>query len=177
MERALATPEAGVVLSHAASPGDRLSEGDEILRLAAAGSAVFQAEVSQNDLAWARPGQAARIHLAAMPDTLAGVVQAVSFRRRAVLPSDAPVRIDFRRGLEVPAVGLFGTATIVVGERSGVLSVPDGAVLTDDVTGVSRVARVVRGDGGNGGNGGSEGNRGMESTGHASLTGSPSGTR
>jgi HlyD family secretion protein len=144
VERTLEAPEAGVVLSHAASLGDRLGEGDEILRIAADGSAVFRADVSQNDLARIAPGQPARVRLAARSDTLAGTVH-------GILPAassstfSAPVRIDLRHGLEVPAVGLFGTATIVVGERAGVLSVPADAVLTDDVTGVSRIAVVEGG--------------------------------
>jgi RND family efflux transporter MFP subunit len=144
VERTLRASEAGVVLSHAASPGDRVGEGDEILRLAAAGSAVFLAEVSQNDLSRVRPGQTARVMLPARADTLAGTVH-------GVMPSassssfSAPVRIDFRNGLPVPAVGLFGTAVIVVGEHRGVLSVPTEAVLTDDVTGVSRVAVIRHG--------------------------------
>ena len=142
VERVLEAPSAGVVLSHAASPGDRLSEGDEILRVAAAGSAVFVAEVPQNELTLIRTGQPAWIRLAAMTDTLAGTVH-------GILPAassstfSAPVRIDFHRGLKTPAVGLFGTAIIVVGQRAGILSVPVAAVLTDDITGVSRVA-VVR---------------------------------
>ncbi len=142
VERVLEAPSAGVVLSHAASPGDRLSEGDEILRIAAAGSAVFVAEVPQNELALIRTGQPAWIRLAARPDTLAGTVH-------GILPAassstfSAPVRIDFRLGLKTPSVGLFGTASIVVGQCAGVLSVPVEAVLTDDITGVSRVA-VVR---------------------------------
>jgi len=144
VERVLHAPEAGVVLSHAASPGDRVGEGDEILRIAAAGSGVFQAEVSQSDLSRVRPGQAALVVLPALSDTLAGTVH-------GILPAaskssfSAPVRIDLRNGLAVPSVGLFGTATIVVGERRGVLSVPEEAILTDDVTGVSRVALVREG--------------------------------
>lgn len=144
VQRTLHAPEAGVILSHAASRGDRVGEGDEILRIAAAGSAVFQAEVSQNDLRSVRPGQPARVALPARADTLEGTVH-------GVLPSassasfSAPVRIDLENGLDVPSVGLFGTATIVVGERRGILSVPADAVLTDDVSGNSRVAVVRRG--------------------------------
>lgn len=112
--------------------------------MAAQGSAVFRADVAQNDLARIRAGQPARIRLASRPDTLLGTVH-------GVLPAasssafTAPVRIDLRRQLEVPSVGLFGTAVVTVGKRAGVLSVPVDAVLTDDVTGVSRVARVSGG--------------------------------
>jgi RND family efflux transporter MFP subunit len=144
VERTLRAPEAGVVISHAASPGDRLGEGDEILRLAAQGSTVFLAEVSQSDLSRVRPGQEARVMLPARADTLAGSVHGIMPAAESSSFS-APVRIDFRSGPAVPSVGLFGTAVIVVGERRGVLSVPAEAVLTDDVTGVSRVAVVKRG--------------------------------
>ncbi len=139
VERTLEAPSAGVVLSHSASPGDRLGEGDEILHLAPAGSAVFVAQLPQNDLSSIRPGQSARIRLAARPDTLAGTVHGV-MPAASSSGFSAPVRIDFGKSLPTPSVGLFGTASIIVGQRAGVLSVPLQAVLTDDVTGVSRLA-------------------------------------
>jgi len=139
VERELRAPAAGVVLSHSAGPGDRVAEGDEILRLAAAGSSVFVADVTQSKISAVRPGQPVRIEMPAVGRTLDGVV-------RSLLPAaggqtySAPVRIDFRMLPGVPSVGLFGTAEITVDRREGVLSVPETAVLTDDVSGVSRVA-------------------------------------
>lgn len=134
----------GVVLGHSASPGDRLGEGDEILRLASDNSSVFIANVPQSEAARVRPGQPALVRLASSPDTIRGAVH-------GVLPAadsgafSVPVQIDIGAALDVPSVGLFGTATITVGRESGVLSVPVPAVLTDDISGVSRVARVEHG--------------------------------
>lgn len=144
VERTLRAPEAGVVLSHAAGPGDRLGEGDEILRLAAAGSVIFQADVSQSDLARVHAGQSARVALPARADTLAGTVHGV-LPAADVSGFSAPVRIDFRDPPASPSVGLFGTAVIEVGKRTGALSVPEDAVSTDDVTGTSEVAAVRNG--------------------------------
>lgn len=139
--RALTAPEAGVVLRHSASPGDRLAEGDDVLQLAANNSSIFIADVAQSDAATVRAGQAVAIRLAAAATTIHG-------RVHGVLPAASssaftvPVRIDIGAAMPVPSVGLFGTATITIGREAGVLAVPTAAVLSDDITGVSRVAAV-----------------------------------
>jgi multidrug efflux pump subunit AcrA (membrane-fusion protein) len=133
----------GVVLSHAAAAGDRMSEDQELLTIAARDSLVFVAGVAQSDLASVRAGQPVSVELAGRSRPLAGVVH-------DVLPSanagdfTVPVRVDLR---EVPpgmAIGLFGTARITVESRAGV-TVPDAAILRDDVSGLSRVAVVKDG--------------------------------
>jgi RND family efflux transporter MFP subunit len=137
----LHAPADGVVLSHSASAGDRLGEGDEVVRLASARSSVFIAEVPQSQAARVRENQPAQVQLAASNDVIHGVVH-------GILPAASSeafsvrVRIDIEGAMSVPSVGLFGTATITVGRAAGVLSVPTAAVLNDDVTGVSRVAKV-----------------------------------
>ncbi len=137
----LYAPEDGVVLGHSASPGDRLSEGDEIVRLASANSSVFIADVPQSEAARVRRNQPARVRLAASDGVIDGVVHGVLPAASSTAFS-VPVRIDLGSALAMPSVGLFGTATITVGHVAGVLSVPAAAILTDDVTGISRVARV-----------------------------------
>ena len=133
----------GVVLSHAAAAGDRVSEDQELLTIAERDSLVFVAGVAQSDLASVRAGQPVSVELAGRSRPIGGVVH-------DVLPSanagdfTAPVRVDLR---EVPprmATGLFGTARITVESRTGV-TVPDAAILRDDVSGVSRVAVVKDG--------------------------------
>lgn len=134
----------GTVITHAANRGDRLTEGQEILTISDWGSIVFLADVPQSDLPGIRPGESASVELGERPQPIPGAVY-------ATLPSanaadfTAPVRIDLQ-GISgrLPA-GLFGTARITVGQRSGVLAVPDPAILRDDVTGVSRVAIVEQG--------------------------------
>ena len=143
VERSIRAPEAGVVLSHSASPGDRLAEGDEIVRLAAAGSTIFIADVAQSDAVGVRAGQPVEIRLAAESAPIRGVIHGVLPAASSVAFT-VPVRVDLGADLATPAVGLFGTATITVGRQAGVVAVPTAAVLTDDITGVARVA-VVRG--------------------------------
>ena len=143
VQQPLRALEAGVVVSHAANPGDLLNEGDDILTIAPAGSIAFIAQVVQSDLAQVRPGQRAVVDLAAHLAPFAGVVH-------AILPAastenlSAPVRIDFTGAAAGVALGLFGTARITVGERPDVPVVPEAAVLRDDVYGTSRVAAVTR---------------------------------
>jgi RND family efflux transporter MFP subunit len=143
IERAIRAPEGGVVLAHSASAGDRLAEGDEIVRLAAAGSTVFIADVAQSDAVGVRAGQPVEIRLAAQSAPMHGVIHGVLPAASSVAFT-VPVRVDLGADLPTPAVGLFGTATITIGRQAGVLAVPTAAVLTDDITGVARVA-VVRG--------------------------------
>lgn len=140
----LHAPEDGVVLGHSASPGDRLGEGDEIVRLASAHSSVFIADVPQSEAGRVKAKQPARVQLAASSTVIDGVVHGVLPAASSAAFS-VPVRIDIGGALAVPSVGLFGTATVTVGRVAGVFSVPAAAVLTDDVTGVSRVAKIARG--------------------------------
>lgn len=141
VEAPLRAPDNGVVVTHAAGEGDLVSEGDDIVALAVAGSVVFVAQIVQSDLPRVRPGQLATIELAARAHLLRGAVH-------ALLPAassenlSAPVSLDFTGGDAPVEVGLFGTARIVVGIRRDVVVVPAAALLRDDVYGTSRVALV-----------------------------------
>lgn len=137
----LRVPEAGVVVSHAASEGDLVNEGDEIVSLAALGSIVFIAQIVQSDLPKVKAGQRVALQMAADTASARGVVHAILPGASAESLS-APVRIDFSRATP-DAIGLFGTAVITVGQHANVLVVPAAAVLTDDVYGTSRVALVT----------------------------------
>jgi len=138
----LRAPSDGVVLSHAAAPGDRVTDDQEILTLVDATSLAFVADVPQTDLARIRPGQRASIELAGRPRPVPGVVHDVLPMANAA-DFIAPVRIDLRDHEAALGVGLFGTAHIVVAEKPNAIVVPDAAVLRDDVTGKARIA-VVR---------------------------------
>jgi len=141
VEAPLRAPDNGVVVTHTAGEGDLVSEGDDIVTLAVAGSVVFVAQLVQSDLPRVRPGQGAAIELAARAQPLRGVVH-------AVLPAassenlSAPVSLDFTGGDAPVEVGLFGTVRIVVGVRRDAVVVPAAALLRDDVYGTSRVALV-----------------------------------
>lgn len=134
----------GAVIAHTASAGDRVTEDQEILTVSDASSLVFLADVPQSDLPRIRPGQKATVELAGGHAPVAGAVH-------AVLPGANPadftgqVRVDLRGAALAGPIGLFGTARILVGERTGVAVVPDAAVLRDDVSGVSRVCLVANG--------------------------------
>jgi RND family efflux transporter MFP subunit len=130
----------GVVVSHAASAGDRVSEGEEIVAVAEGRSLVLVADVPQAQLSKIRPGEAVTIEISGR-EPLSGTVH-------DVLPAGTgsdltvPVRIDFPAGPRAFSAGLFGTARIRVGEHRDAVTVPDAAVLRDDVTGSTRVALV-----------------------------------
>lgn len=129
----------GVVVSHTAAAGDRLSEDAEIVTIAESGSMVFMADVPQSRLSRIRTGEPAAIVLAGRPGPLAGVVHNVLSAGNA---SDLtiPVRIDLHPTPTRLPIGVFGEATITIGQRRGVPAVPDASILRDDVTGVSRIA-------------------------------------
>jgi RND family efflux transporter MFP subunit len=141
VRQALHAPAAGVVLSHAAETGDYVDEGEVLVTIAEAGAVFFDAQVSQSDVARVRPGQHATIDMPAAGGAVSAVVH-------GVLPSapsenlSAPVRLDFRPPHPGLSVGLFGTAHIVVAQRTDAAVVPVSSVLRDDVTGVSRIAEV-----------------------------------
>ncbi|HEX5436156.1 MAG TPA: efflux RND transporter periplasmic adaptor subunit [Gemmatimonadaceae bacterium] len=135
-------PRSGVVVSRSASPGDLLSAGDAVLGIAAADSMVFIAEIAQSDIGQVHPGQPVRVELAGRTRPMAGTVY-------AVLPADTAdmtslrVRVDLARGAAPITLGLFGTAHIVVSRHTDAPTVPEAALLRDDVSGISRVATVT----------------------------------
>ena len=137
----LRAPEAGVVVAHGADEGALVTTHEDIVSLAAADSIVFVGEVVQNDLPRIRPGQHALIQLSAQKEAIDGVVHVV-LPAASAKDLNSPVRIDFAPQKAPTAIGLFGTAQIVVAEHANARVVPEAALLRDDVSGVSRVATV-----------------------------------
>ncbi len=146
VRRPLRAPADGVVLSHAVGVGDYLDQGEVLLTIAEAGTVYFNAQVTQGDLSRVKPGERAAIELPAVGTEPVGAVV------HGILPTassenlSAPVRLDFEPARPDITVGLFGTVSIVAGRHAGAIVVPPGAVLRDDVSGVSRVAVVGHGD-------------------------------
>jgi multidrug efflux pump subunit AcrA (membrane-fusion protein) len=138
----LKIPSSGVVLAHAASAGDRVSEDQEILTVSTSDSLVFQADIPQTDLGLVRTGQAATVRLSGLDRLVPGLVHDILANAN---PGDltVPVRIDPTPPVAGLGVGLFGTARIVVGQRDRVPCLPPAAVITDDITGKSRIAVVT----------------------------------
>src|ERR1700693_4463407 len=144
VRRALVASWDGAVIAHTASAGDRVTEDQEILTISDAASLIFLADVPQSDLLRILPGQKATVELAGGRPPVAGAVH-------AVLPGANPadftgqVRVDLSGAAGRGPIGLFGTARILVGERTGAAVVPDAAVLRDDVSGVARVCLASNG--------------------------------
>jgi len=133
----------GVVVSHAASRGDRVSEDEEIVSIAEDGSLVVLADVPQAQLARIRPGEPAVVEIAGRAPLAGTVHDILPAGKEADLT--APVRIDIASLPDGAASGLFVTARIVVDRHLQSVVVPDAAVLRDDVTGVARIATVDAG--------------------------------
>ena len=140
----LRAPVDGVVLSHAAAAGDRVTEDQEILTLAEAGAVVFVADVPQSALSQIRPGLEASVTLAGRAKPAAGTVHNLLPLANAT-DFTAPVRIDLAGDASPSSLGLFGTSRIVIARKAGAVVVPDAALLRDDVTGKTRIALVQDG--------------------------------
>lgn len=138
---ALRSPADGVVLSHGAASGDRVSEDQDLLTLAEAASIAFVADVAQSALREIRPGLTAAVELAGNARPAAGTVHDILPTANAA-DFTAPVRIDLTAPGVPLALGLFGNARIVVEQKKNAVVVPEAAVLRDDVTGKARVALV-----------------------------------
>ncbi len=132
----------GVVLSHAASAGDRVSEDQEILTVAETNSVAFVADIPQSEVAKIQPGQLASIEFPGRSQPLAGSVHDIL---ASANPADltAPVRVDFRAIPGDFPIGTFATARIIVRDRLGAAVVPESALLRDDVSGITRIALVT----------------------------------
>lgn len=139
---ALRATASGIVVSHSAATGDRLSEDAEIVTIAESASLMFVADVPQSQLSRIRPGEPAAVLLSGRPGLLPGAVHDVLSAANA---SDLtiPVRVDFHPVPSHVPLGAFGEAAITVGERRGVPAVPDASLVRDDVTGVSRIVLVT----------------------------------
>lgn len=135
----LVSPTDGVVLARNATAGDRVTDGEELLTIAGAGSIVLLAEVSQASLAQIRAGQRATIVLA--------TGQKIEAVVHGILPSadsatsTARIRLDARQSVPL-GVGLYGSAQIVLERLEKVLVAPSPAVLRDDIRGSTSIAVV-----------------------------------
>jgi RND family efflux transporter MFP subunit len=144
VRKALLATADGPVLSHAAASGDRVTEDQEVLTIADASSIVFLADVPQSDLPRIRPGAPAAVEIGAGRGVLTGRVHSILPGANAA-DFTGSVRIDLPERAERLSIGLFGMARVTVGERIDALTVPDAAVVRDDVSGVSRVVLIANG--------------------------------
>ncbi len=139
----LRAPKNSVVVSHQVNSGAVVAKDETLVTLAATDSFVFIAQIAQSDLPDVHPGLPARIVLVSRP-------QGIPARVHALLPTSsgndltALVRLDFQPRRAPPAVGLFGTAQIIVGAHPNAEVVPPQAILRNDITGVTRIALISK---------------------------------
>ncbi len=140
VQKALTSSVNGIVKSRAVVAGERVNDNQDLLSIASLEDLVFVADVDQAKMTTLKPGDAALVHLS-------GVANAVHGTVRSILPATTanmttPVRIELNDHPETIALGLAGSADIVVSRHENVPSVPDAAVLRDDVSGQQRIAVV-----------------------------------
>lgn len=138
-------PLGGIVIEKPAVDGMRFAAGDVLFRIADLSTVWVIAEIAEQDLAFVRPGEAARLSLPAMPgETIKGVVDFIypeldtatrSGRVRIVVPN-----ADGRLKL-----GLFAHAMIEAPVSDGALPAIPASAIVDD--GTRQIAFVAKGDG------------------------------
>ncbi|MGA7617170.1 MAG: HlyD family efflux transporter periplasmic adaptor subunit [Thermoanaerobaculia bacterium] len=141
IENDLRASVSGIVTSHSAVSGDRVSEDEQLLTIAAIDSLAFVADVSQSQAAKIHPGDMASVELSGTGGGIAGKVE--SFLPGNSSNLTTPVRIRFLEGTRGVTIGLVGTADVVVAEHRNVPVVPEEAILRNDVNGTTRVAVVT----------------------------------
>jgi RND family efflux transporter MFP subunit len=145
VQQSLRAPASGIVLSHSAEAGDYVDESEVLLTIAPAGAVFFDAQVAQSDVNRVRAGQVARIDLPAVSVEPVSAIVHGSLPMASSENFSAPVRLDFSPARTNLEVGLFGEASIVVGQHAEATVVPATAVLRDDVSGVTQIALVESG--------------------------------
>lgn len=139
------SPLDGVVMEKTAVQGMRFAPGETLYRLADLSSVWLLADVFEQDLGLVRPGQEARISIAAYPDQAFG--GKVTFVYPTVNPTTrtAKVRIEVPNREMLLKPDMYATVEIAAPVGSAtVLAVPDSAVLD---TGTRQVVLVERSPG------------------------------
>ena len=141
----LSSPMDGVDREKAAVQGMRFAPGETLYRLADLSSVWLLADVFEQDLGFVRPGQEARIAIAAYPDQAFGGKVTFVYPTVNATTRTAKVRIEVPNKEMVLKPDMYATVEIAapVGSAS-VLAVPDSAVLD---TGTRQVVLVERSPG------------------------------
>ena len=138
----LAAPISGVVMEKAAIQGMRFATGDTLYRIVDLSHVWVLADVFEQDIADIRPGQTARISVAAYPD--ANVSGQVTFIYPTLNPTTrtAKLRIEVDNAAMLLKPDMFATVEIaaLVGAAE-VLAAPESAVLD---SGTRQVVLVER---------------------------------
>lgn len=139
----LLAPATGLVVRRSAEVGAEVSAGTELLALVPADAMVFEGHVPLADADAVRVGQHARIVLRGDPPVEARVQRLLP--NTSVSDQTALVWLAPVGATPAGVLGRFCTALIATGTERRVVSVPDSALVEDDLTGELRVARVDTG--------------------------------
>lgn len=141
----LASPVSGVVLEKSAVEGIRFMPGDVLFRFADLRQVWLLADISEQDLAWIRLGQVARIHINAYPDREFRGTVGFLYPTLATETRSAKIRVELPNPHGLLRPGLYGTVTLLAGKKEELcLAVPDSAVMD---SGVRKLVLVDRGGG------------------------------
>jgi len=136
----LMAPQAGVVLRRTLEPGAQVAESGEILALVPTRNLVFEAHVPAGDGARIHTGQPATVieqgH-APRAATVQRVLPMANSADQSLMVWLAPASTR-----DPAALDHYGSARIIVGASHRAPSVPDSAIVEDDLTGARRVAVV-----------------------------------
>jgi RND family efflux transporter MFP subunit len=140
------SPVSGTVTQKLVNQGEFVGLGGKLLNIVSPESLFLEGIASERQLPFLRPGQAAQVTVDARPGRVyAGTVREILPLAEG-LSRSTRVRIALRlpdqRVDELP-VGAFARATLPVARRSGVLTIPNEAVLSE--AGVDYVFRIVEG--------------------------------
>ncbi|HHE33065.1 MAG TPA: HlyD family efflux transporter periplasmic adaptor subunit [Chlorobaculum parvum] len=132
-QTALISPIDGQVIVSSLNPGQTITTSDAVLVLS--DRLIVQADVDETDIGSVKVGQKARISLDAWPDIYVdGVVDHIYYESTLVNNVNIyHVDIVPSRVPEVFRSGMSANVEIVVKEKSGVLTLPVGAVKSRDV--------------------------------------------
>jgi membrane fusion protein, multidrug efflux system len=135
-------PVSGTVIQRLVNPGEFVSLGAKLLTLVSRDSLFLEAIASERQLPSLRSGQPARVTVDARPGHIyEGVVREVIPVAEG-LSRSSRVRIAIRGGQDLP-VGGFARATLPVAQRTGIVVMPNDAVLSE--AGVNYVFTIING--------------------------------
>lgn len=137
------SPMDGVVMEKTAVQGMRFPAGETLYRLADLSSVWLLADVFEQDLGLIRPGQDARIAIAAYPDTAFGGKVTFVYPTVSATTRTAKVRVEVANRDMLLKPDMYATLEIAAPIGSArVLAVPDSAVLDSGTRQVVLVERT-----------------------------------
>ncbi len=127
----------GIVAGRNVSEGELVAENTELFTLVDLSSLEFVAEIPLKDAAAIRVGQRGRIRFPSLPDRIFDATVRAFSPQSDISSQTLRVRLEFNRAggtRDLLTTGMAGTASIIVGEHTGVLLAPKSALLRDDET-------------------------------------------